>query len=95
MAERLLKQCGQDAASCINSGFRLAIGRQPKPREQEILQRLYEEQLKHFENDPSAADQYLKVGDHPADKSIPPQQLAATAVLANALMNLDEFVNER
>jgi hypothetical protein len=95
LAEHLLNECGQDTAACITRGFRLATGRSPKPREQALLQQLYEQQLKHFESDPSAADQYLKIGEHPLDKSLPAQQLAATAVLASALMNLDEFVTER
>jgi len=95
LAEHLLKQCGEDPAECIRRGFRLTTGRQPKPREQSLLEQLYQEQLKHFQADPAAAEQYLKTGEHPLDKALPPQQLAATAVVASALMNLDEFVTER
>ena len=95
MAESLLRQCGQDLSARITRAFRLTTGRQPKLREQQILEQLYQEQLKRFKADPSAADQYLKIGEHPVDQSLPPQQLAATAVLASALMNLDEFVTER
>jgi hypothetical protein len=95
LAEQLVRQCGQDLPACIIRGFRLATGRLPKPREQAILGQLYEEQLKHFESEPSAAEQYLKIGEHVSDSTLPPQQLAATAVLASALMNLDEFVTER
>jgi hypothetical protein len=95
LAQRLVTQCGQDPAACVTRGFRLATGREPKPREQALLQQLYSEQLKLFESDPAAADQYLKIGEHAFDKSLPPQQVAAAAVLTSALMNLDEFVNER
>jgi hypothetical protein len=95
MAEQLVRQYGQDLSACITGGFRLTTGRLPKPTEQTILQHLYEQQLKHFEADPAAADQYLKIGEQPLDKTLPPQQVAATAVLASALMNLDEFVTER
>ncbi len=95
MAERLVRQYGQDLPACIMGGFRLTTGRLPKPTEQKILQHLYEQQLKHFEADPAATDQYLKIGEQPLDKTLPPQQVAATAVLASALMNLDEFVTER
>jgi hypothetical protein len=95
MAEKLVRDCGQDTTKCITRGFRLTTGRMPKPREQALFQELYDEQLKRFEADPSATEQYLKIGEQPLDKSLPSQQVAATAVLASALMNLDEFVNER
>lgn len=95
MAEHLVIKCGEDTAACITRGFRLTTGREPKPRELALLQQLYSEQLKHFESDPTAAEQYLKIGEHSLEKSLPPQQLAATAVLASAMMNLDEFVTER
>jgi hypothetical protein len=95
MAEHLVRDCGQDSAKRVTRGFRLATGRAPKPREQALFQELYDEQLKYFESDPAAAEQYLKIGERPTDKSLPAQQVAATAVLASALMNQDEFVTER
>ena len=95
LAEQLLTHCGPDPAACIRRGFRLTTGRQPKPRELALLEQLYQGQLKQFETSPGAADQYLKIGDHPLAKSLPPDQLAATAVVTSALMNLDEFVTER
>jgi hypothetical protein len=95
LAEHLISECGADSVACISRGFRLATGRNPQPRELELLQQLYREQLSHFESDPKAADQYLRMGDHPTDAKLPPNQLAATAVVASALMNLDEFVTER
>ncbi len=95
LAEHLLSECGTDSAACISRGFRLATGRNPQPRELELLQQLYHQQLNHFESDPKAAEQYLHIGDHPTNTTLPPNQLAATAVVASALMNLDEFVTER
>jgi hypothetical protein len=95
LAENLISECGADSAACISRGFRLATGRNPQPRELELLQQLYREQLIHFQSDPKAAEQYLHIGDHPTNATLPPNQLAATAVLASALMNLDEFVTER
>jgi hypothetical protein len=70
-------------------------GRQPKPTEEAILRRLYEEQSKNFQNSPEAAEQYLRIGEHPLDHLLPVQQVAATAVLTSTMMNLDEFVTER
>jgi hypothetical protein len=95
LAERLVAECGADSAACISRGFRLATGRNPQPRELELLQQLYREQLHHFESDPTAAEHYLKLGDRPTPPQLPANQVAATAVLTSALMNLDEFVTER
>src|SRR5260370_18062638 len=85
LAEQLVRQCGQDISACVTRAFRLATSRQPKPREQEVLTQLYEQQLKFFETDPSAPDQYLKIGKRPVDKSLPPQRLASTTALTNPL----------
>ena len=95
LAEQLIRDCGEDMPGFVRRGFRLTTGRSPKPREQQVLEQLYTEQLKRFADNPAAADEYLKIGEHPLDHSLPEQQVAATAVLASAMMNLDEFVTER
>jgi len=95
LAEQLLRQSEGDMDACIGGGFRLATGRQPTTAEVAVLRRLYQQQLELFENEPAAAEHYLKTGERPFDKSLPVPQLAATAVVASTLMNLGEFVNER
>jgi hypothetical protein len=37
----------------------------------------------------------IALGDIPADASIPPAELAAWTLVANVILNLDEFVNKR
>jgi hypothetical protein len=95
LAEQLLRQSGDDVDACIENGFRLTTGRKPKPRESEILRRLYDEQLKTFEAEPESAEQYLKTGSRALDTSLLPQRIAAVAVVTSTLMNLDEFITER
>ena len=95
LAEQLIHRCGQDLDARVVCGFRLATGRQPAPAEMAVLRRLYKEQLNLFQNDSDAAQKYLKTGAHPCDPSLPAPQVAATAVLAGTLMNLDEFVTLR
>lgn len=95
LAEQSIRQCGGDIDAGILHSFRLATGRAPQAAERAILRRLYDEQLALFTADPAAAQRYLKTGQRPADPSVPPVRLAAAAVLASALMNLDEFITER
>jgi hypothetical protein len=95
LAERLVREADTNLTTRIERGFRLTTGRHPEPRESEILRQLYAEQLAMFEADPAATEKFLKTGEHPLDTSLPRPQVAATTVLASALINLDEFVTER
>jgi len=95
LAEQSLRQCGSDVDAGISRGFRLTTGRSPRSEERSILRRLYEEQLALFKADPAAAERYLKTGSRAPDPAVPPARLAAAAVVASALMNLDEFITER
>jgi hypothetical protein len=95
LAERLVQELPQDVDARILKAFRLATGRKPAPREQDILRRLYQEQLALFEKDTGAAATFLKTGEHSVEHSLPKEQVAATTVLASTLMNMGEFVNER
>lgn len=95
LAEKLVRECGSNLDACITNGFRLAIGRLPQPAEEVVLRQLYQEQLRLFEADHTAAEQYLKTGERPRDPALPAQQVAAATVLTSSLMNLDEFVVPR
>src|SRR5262249_10837455 len=95
LAEQLVKRCGTDVEACIERGFREAIGRPPTAAEISVLRQMYQEQLKIFEADLAAAEKYLKTGARQFDTTLPVPQLAATAVVASAIINLDEFVTMR
>jgi hypothetical protein len=92
LAQRILRELPADMEAGIVRAFRLTLGRQPHPREVQILARLYREQLGLFEEHPEAALVYLATGEAPLDDPVPAEQLAAMTVLASALFNLDEFV---
>ncbi len=95
LAEKLLRSSSADLDARINAAFRTVTGRTPDARELTVLRRLHEEQRGHFAADPAAAAALLKVGERPADASLPPADLAATAMLVGTLMNHDEFVMKR
>ncbi|MBL9126527.1 MAG: DUF1553 domain-containing protein, partial [Verrucomicrobiales bacterium] len=72
--------------------FRRLTGQPPDAREHAILEQLLLEQRRHFESHPDAAAKYLAVGPKPRNESLPAPEVAATAVLASALMNHDAFI---
>ena len=68
----------------IQKGYELAIGQPIAPTKQEVFVELYQDMLKDYQNDPTAAK--VLVG---ANNS---SELAALTVVANAIMNLDAFL---
>ena len=90
LAERMIKEGGQDLAGRIDRAFQICVSRSAEAREQEILQREYEDQLASFQAEPERAKAYLAHGESPRDESIPVAEHAALAVVANLILNLDE-----
>jgi hypothetical protein len=79
----------------IEQAFIRCLSRLPDPREVEITQRLYQEQLRHFQANADDAEQLLKIGHHPRRSEIPAPEAAAATVLMQALLNHDECVVKR
>jgi hypothetical protein len=95
LAERAHKEGGSTVASRIGYMFRLLTSRNPKPAELEVLTNMFEEQRTLLSLDQQETTKFLTVGDKSNDPEIPPVELAATALVANALLNFDETVMKR
>lgn len=95
VAQRMLAQHGNDDAGILRGAFRLLTSREPNAKEQQILTRLFQQQLSYFEQNLEAAEQYLKVGHSPRDPKQPAARLAAVSVVVNTLFNFDECVMKR
>jgi hypothetical protein len=95
LAERMLRQGGASLDEKLALGFRWAATRRPTAREQELLRGLYERQLELFRKDPSAAQKYLRVGERPPPADLNPTELAAAAVTAGVMLNLDAAIMTR
>ena len=52
----------------------------------------YDFYLKVFEANPTSATKLLSVGEKPRNKKLDAEQLAAYALVANTLLNLDEAI---
>ena len=92
-AERLLVEAGDDRQR-IHLACRLALARAPKPAETEVLLKLYHEQLAVYRRDTAAATRMLQVGESGFDAKLDPAELAAWAMVAGAILNLDETITK-
>jgi hypothetical protein len=94
LAQRLIRDHGDDVPARVRTAFRLLTGREPSPRERDILMKLYREQRGRFETLPFQADELLAVGESPRDESLSAPDHAATTVVVQGLMNLHECVTK-
>ena len=60
-----------------------------------MLKQLWDEQRQEFAAQPDAALQFLAIGDQKRDEKLDATELAALAVVAEAIMNFDETVTKR
>ena len=92
---RALKEGGQTPSERARWTFRLLATREPSARETTLLSALYSDQLAQFRQDAAAAEKLVHIGASKPDASLPPAELAAATVLAQAVLNLDATIWER
>lgn len=95
MGAKLLKKHADSPDALVVEAYRAFTSRLPANEEQKVLRTLYDEQLAHYEAHPEQAKGFLGIGASPAAKDLPAHQVAAAAILVNAIMNLDEAVSKR
>jgi hypothetical protein len=86
LAGRMLNQGNSEIRHSIKTGYQIAMAREKvddsKLRELELL---YDHALQHFQKDHEAAEEMA------GEKNI---ELAALTIVANAILNLDEFISK-
>lgn len=92
LAERMMNEGGATPEERIAFAFKLATARSPNDKETAVLKRVFETQRERYSKDKPAAEKLLKVGESPRDEKLDTTELAAWAMVANAIMNLDEVV---
>jgi hypothetical protein len=93
LAERMLTQGGSTPQERITFAFRNVLARQPESQEIEILQRQLAAHLVKYQQDAELAKKLITNGESKPNAALPPAELAAHTMVANALLNLDETVN--
>ena len=91
LAERMLKQGGSDTEQ-LTWAFRSITSRTPTAAELRILLQDLQECREEFAQNPREARQLLAVGEWKADPDLPPQAVAAAALAASTILNLDESI---
>jgi hypothetical protein len=94
LGERMMKEGGTSPAARIAFAFELATARQPNEREAAVLARIYEKHLAKYRTDVVAAKELLAVGEAPRDEKLDAAELAASAMTASVILNLDEVVTK-
>ena len=92
LAERMLTEGGATPNERIAFAFRLVTSRQPTPQEVAELRQTLETFQSDFARDPTTAEKLLTVGEQPVNQDLSAAELAAYALVANTIMNLDEAI---
>ncbi len=95
IGERMLKHGGATPGEQVAWAFRLVTGRRATTKEIAVLKHLFTEQREFFATDAGAAGKLLAVGEAKNDETLNAADLAASTVLAKALLNHDEAVMRR
>ncbi|WP_349313922.1 DUF1553 domain-containing protein [Chitinophaga sp. MM2321] len=90
LAQHMQRNGGKDATACIRWGYQTALFRQLPDNKLAVLQKLYNQALEQYRKEPAAAAALLQCKDKPPQMA----ELAALTVVANAIMNLDEFLTK-
>ena len=93
-AERMMIDGGKTPSERITYGFRRAIARSPSKDELTILVNGLEKRITHFKTDTNGAKQLLAQGDTKANGQLDPAELAAYAITASTILNLDETLTK-
>ncbi|MCY2964953.1 MAG: DUF1553 domain-containing protein [Planctomycetota bacterium] len=94
LAERALREGGATPAERISFAFRRVLGRPPRDAELAVLRAGWERNLKHYRQNPEAAESLLKVGEFPREEGLDVTEHAAMTALCGLLLNLDEAITK-
>lgn len=94
LAERTMTVAGPSGDQRVTFAFKLALSRSPTPQEAAVLLKLYEQRLKKFQQEPTAAKALLAIGESPHNGSLPEPELAAWTSVMSVLLNLDEAITK-
>jgi Protein of unknown function (DUF1553)/Protein of unknown function (DUF1549)/Concanavalin A-like lectin/glucanases superfamily/Planctomycete cytochrome C len=94
LAQSALEQGGETAELKIDYIALHLLARSFRPEELTVVQSSLAKLSAYYQSNPDEAVRLLSVGESKADPALAPATLATWTMLANELMNLDEFLNK-
>jgi hypothetical protein len=95
LAERMLTEGGADAGTRLAWGFRVVTSRAPTAAEQQTLSRNLQKQQSYFAARPDEARKLLATGERRNRADLATGDIAAYAMVASLLLNLDEAITKQ
>ncbi len=92
LAQRMMKEGGENPAQRIAWAFQQVTQRQPRPDELEVLQMGWNQDVTSYRQAPAEAKKLIRIGQAPVPEDLDPAEFAAFTVIANVLLNLDEVI---
>ena len=94
LGQRIHREGGPTLDSRLTFAFRLSTARTPTPQEMAVLTRIYQTQLRKYQQDKDAALKLVSVGESSRPPHMDVSELAAWTALSNVLLNLDETLTK-
>jgi hypothetical protein len=95
LARRTLREQPLDLAEQLQIAFRRVLCRDATDAELERLKSAYHKQQAFYQTHPSAAQEWLSIGQSPADPDIDAVTLATLGNVCLAILNLDEAMTRQ
>lgn len=92
LAERMLHEGGTTDDARITYAFRSLTARVPTDTELQALKELLAAQRNAFRSRPASARDLLTVGEKPADRALPAEEVASLATVASTILNHDATI---
>ena len=94
LAQRAMSAAGGDVDAAIDFMTVRVLARTFNAAERTIVRNAHEDFAAYYRANAPAAAQLLAVGESSADRSLPPEELAALTMVANQIFSLDEALNK-
>ncbi len=94
LAQAVFNETGPSPELRIDYLARRLLSRSFRPQEMAVVQTSLHKLSSFYQSHPDQSAKLLTVGESKADRSIESAELASWTMLANELMNLDEFLNK-
>jgi hypothetical protein len=94
LAQLTLEQAGKKQDDRLDFMAERLLARRLRPDERKVTESILNDLLAHYRKSPKDAEALISVGESKADSKLDKPALAAYAMMANELLNLDETLNK-